>query len=230
MQAIFDSFGIRYTDTGYIGSLLAMDKDISKKLMVANHILTPDWILLDRKDSDDYQKGMDEVKFPCVAKPCSCSSSIGVTIVNNTLELDASVKWTQKYENTLLIEKKIEGRESSVGILDHNALPVIEIILKSGFYDYKNKYQKGLTAEICPAQISADLTEKVQKTALEVHQILRLGFYFRIDFILDANQDFYCLEANTLPGMTPTSLLPQEANVAGISYSELCEKIAGAAL
>jgi D-alanine-D-alanine ligase len=129
-----------------------------------------------------------------------------------------------------MIEQYIEGREFSVGILDDRALPVIEIIPKKGFYDYKNKYQAGLTEEICPARLSPELTERVQDIALKVHKLLRLGYYSRIDFKMDDNNEFYCLEANTLPGMTPTSLLPQEALAVGISYNELCEKVAMAAL
>ena len=125
----------------------------------------------------------------------------------------------------IMIEDKIDGREFSVGILGGRALPVIEIIPKKGFYDYVNKYQKGMTDEVCPADIDDSIAEKMQSIALKVHNILRLGFYSRIDFMLDKNNEPYCLEANTLPGMTPTSLLPQEAKALGISYNELCEQI-----
>lgn len=228
LQAVFDSFGVRYTGTGYIGSLLAMDKDLSKKLMVTNGITTAGWKLyhINGPAGCDFS----DVSYPCVVKPCSCGSSIGVTIVENPDELEQAVGYARKYEETLLIEEKITGREFSIGILDGAALPVIEIIPKTGFYDYKNKYQSGLTEEVCPANIGAETTRRLQDAALAVHRTLRLGFYSRIDFILDGKTNgLYCLEANTLPGMTPTSLLPQEAKAAGISYNELCEKIARSA-
>jgi D-alanine-D-alanine ligase len=122
------------------------------------------------------------------------------------------------------------GREFSVGVLDGKALPPIEIVPKSGFYDYANKYQSGKTEEICPARLDADDTARLQALAVAVHTTVRLGGYSRVDFILDAAGDFWCLEANTLPGMTPTSLLPQEAAVAGLPYIELCDKIVRMAL
>lgn len=223
LQAVFDSFDIKYTGTGYIGSLLAMDKDISKQLMRNNHIKTADWNLYDLKKSDP--SDFINVRYPCVVKPCSCGSSIGVSIVETPIELKRSINSAEHYEDVILIEDKIIGREFSVGILGGRALPVIEIVPKSGFYDYKNKYQTGFTEEICPADISEEINLYIQSTALSVHNILRLGYYSRIDFILNGENELYCLEANTLPGMTPTSLLPQEANVDGISYNELCEQI-----
>ena len=141
-------------------------------------------------------------------------------------ELEAALDSARKYEDMVLIEEKITGREFSVGILNGKALPVIEIRPLSGFYDYENKYQQGMTEEICPAQISVSLRELLQAQAEKVHQILRLGFYSRVDFLVDEQGRPYCLEANTLPGMTPQSLLPQEAAAQGISYRELCERIA----
>lgn len=221
LQATFDMYGINYTGTKYIGSLLAMDKDISKKLMRENGILTADWQHIKLNDHNDFSN----IKYPCVVKPCSCGSSVGVTIVENKEQLNSAIDYAKKYEEYVIIEDKIEGREFSVGILNGKALPVIEIKPLCGFYDYKNKYQKGLTEEICPADISDEISQFLQNNALAVHNTLRLGFYSRIDFILDDNNDAYCLEANTLPGMTPTSLLPQEALAAGISYNELCNII-----
>lgn len=228
LQALFDVMGVKYTGTGYIGSLLAMDKDISKKLMRANNIKTPEWSVMNLRCISDKDMQIP-MGLPCVVKPCSCGSSIGVTIVRNESEFYKALDFARVYEDKILVEKLIEGREFSVGILDGEALPVIEIIPKTGFYDYKNKYQKGLAEEICPARLSPQLTERVQRIALDVHNVLRLGYYSRIDFILDSSNELYCLEANTLPGMTPTSLLPQEALAVGISYNELCEKIVTAA-
>lgn len=221
LQAVLDVEGIKYTGTGYIGSLLAMDKDISKKLIHSANILTPSWKCTDLHACSDFS----DLKYPCVVKPCSCGSSIGVTIVENPTDLNSALEFAKGYEDFVIIEDKIEGREFSVGILDGKALPVIEIKPLTGFYDYKNKYQKGLTKEICPANISEEINNLLQYSALKVHKTLRLGFYSRVDFIVDKFNNAYCLEANTLPGMTPTSLLPQEALANGIAYGDLCEKI-----
>lgn len=223
LQALFDIYGIRYTGTGSVGSLLAMDKDISKRLMRANGIQTAGWRLLRLHDLKAPPEG---IGCPCVVKPCGCGSSVGVTLVENEAQLRAALEYARRYEEAILIEEKIVGREFSVGVLDGEALPPIEIRPKAGFYDYKNKYQPGLTEEICPAEIPAELDAMLRENALAVHRALRLGFYSRVDFIVDGQNNAVCLEANTLPGMTPFSLLPQEARAAGISYGELCEKIA----
>ena len=142
-----------------------------------------------------------------------------------TIELNNALNEAKKYENKIIIEDKIEGREFSCGVLGGNALPVIEIKPKSGFYSYLNKYQKNLTDETCPADIDKIKTKMIQKSAETMHESLRLGYYSRSDFIIDYTGEVYYLESNTLPGMTPTSLLPQEASVIGITYNELCEKI-----
>lgn len=225
LQAVFDNFNIKYTGTGYIGSLLAMDKDISKRLFRQAGINTADWITFDCGQSD-IASVEKNIGYPCVVKPCSCGSSVGVSIVNNRTELVKAFNFAMKYEGIMIVEKKITGRELQVGVLDGKALPVIEIIPNSGFYDYKNKYQKGMATEITPALIPDDVTSRIQASAIAVHKTLRLGSYSRIDFMYDEQSDeIVCLEANTLPGMTPTSLLPQEAAAAGIPYDELCEII-----
>lgn len=229
LQATFDNYCIKYTGSGYIGSLLAMDKDISKRMLVHDGIPTPLWVYYDtQKDSPALI--IEKIGLPCVVKPCSCGSSVGISIVENVSELAAALRLAAEYERRLVVERKIIGREFSVGILGSMVLPAIEIIPKSGFYDYKNKYQSGLTVEICPANLTPAENEKMSRYALAVFKTLRLEGYARIDFILDSEGEFWCLEANTLPGMTPTSLLPQEAAAAGISYGELCETIAMQAL
>lgn len=222
LQALLDLNGIRYTGTTYDGCLLAMDKDLSKIIMRANGILTADWRCVDLTRQNDFS----DVTYPCVVKPCGCGSSVGVAVVEDESLLKAAVSAAEKYEKRIIIENKIEGREFSVGILAGSPLPPIEIKPLKGWYDYKNKYQQGMTEEICPADITDDITALLQDSALRVHNALRLGYYSRVDFILDENNNAYCLEANTLPGMTPTSLLPQEAAAAGISYNELCNMIA----
>ena len=221
LQALFELEGIKYTGTSSVGCTLAMDKDLSKKLMVADNIKTAKWILLNKGE----EINLDEVNLPCVVKPCCNGSSMGVSTVETKEELDNAINKAFKYEDKIIIEEYIYGREFSVGVLDNKTLPPIEIIVNKGFYDYKNKYQAGLVQEICPANIEEDLAKKMSTVALKVHKSLHLGYYSRIDFRVDNNGNIYCLEANTLPGMTPTSLLPQEALSAGISYEKLCEMI-----
>lgn len=229
LQATLDNYGIRYTGSGFIGCLLAMDKDITKHLLRDAGLKTAEWRIYTASDCNA-EKVIKDIGIPCVVKPCSCGSSVGISIVHNEAELSSALTFAFQYEKTILIEKMICGREFSVGILSSEALPPIEIIPLKGFYDYKNKYQSGLTDEICPADLTPEQTAALQKAAISVHNVLRLGSYSRIDFILDRGSgDFICLEANALPGMTPTSLLPREAAAAGIGYDTLCEMIVRAA-
>ena len=223
LQAVLDVCGIPYTGTGCAGSMLAMDKDLAKRMMREQGIKTASWVCFDF--SADPQPQPDAVDFPCMVKPCGCGSSVGVSMVHSRDELDAAIAIARRYENRVLVEDFVSGREFSVGILGGEALPVIEIIPKSGFYNYKNKYQAERAREVCPAEIQVETAEKIQRAAEAVHRALRLGYYSRIDFIVDGNGEAWCLEANTLPGMTPTSLLPQEAKAVGISYGERCDRI-----
>lgn len=229
IQAALDVAGVRYTGTGYTGSLLAMDKDISKKLLRDAGIPTAPWVTFCAGDMTA-EEVIGELGLPCVVKPCAAGSSIGISITRGEAELEKAIAEAARIEPLILIEKMIPGREFSVGILEGGTLPAIEIIPHKGFYDYKNKYQPGLTEEICPARLSPGEAETLAGLALHVHEALRLGSYSRVDFIMDADGCFVCLEANTLPGMTPVSLLPQEALAAGISYVELCDRIVRAAL
>ena len=231
LQATLDVFDVTYTGSGYIGSLLAMNKDISKKLMRESGILTPDWInFKDFGNEEKIASAAKEIGFPCIVKPCSCGSSVGVSIVNNENELNAALKFAAQYESSILIEKHISGRELTQAILDGEALPPVEIIPKCGFYDYANKYVANATEEICPAPLDNNLRHKVDKISKKCFSALNLSDYARIDYIVDKDNNVWCLEANTLPGMTPTSLMPQEANAVGIDYESLCEKIANIAL
>lgn len=220
LQAAFDLLGIKYTGTGYLGSALAMNKGLTKSVFVQNKINTP---------SGDIFKSIADAEswsvFPCVVKPCSGGSSVGIAKAEKKEEFDAAVKDAFKYENEVVVEQFVKGREFSVGILGGKALAPIEIIPKSGFYDYESKYQAGATLEICPADIDEKTDELLRSSATAAYNALHLESYARIDFLLDENGEAYCLEANTLPGMTPTSLLPQEAAVDGLDYADLCEKI-----
>ena len=220
VQAAFDLMGIKYTGSGNFGSALAMNKYYSKQIMDAAGVLNAKYIVTKGGDN------APEFPVPCVIKPFSGGSSVGVSIVTDKSEYDAAVKQAAKYESDIIIEQYIKGREFSLGILGGIPLPPIEIIPKEGFYDYKNKYQEGMTIEICPAELDERLTKKMQDAALAVFKALDLEVYGRIDFILqDGTEDFYCLEANSLPGMTAMSLLPQEAAAYGIEYDDLCQRI-----
>ena len=227
LQATLDVFDISYTGSGYVGSLLAMDKDIAKKLMRDAGVLTPESVKFDSKSNAyDVARAIEQIGFPCIVKPCSCGSSVGVSMVNDENELHSALELARKYENTVLIEKRIFGRELTQAFLDGKALPPVEIIPKCGFYDYANKYVADATEEICPAPLSQEQLDAISRSTKLGFEALRLDGYARFDYILDENGNFWCLEANTLPGMTPTSLLPQEAAAVGIDYDSLCEKLA----
>lgn len=218
LQATFDILGIKYTGSGYMGSGLAMNKSLSKKMFLTSGIPTPQGKLYKKGDNTD-----NWYKFPCVVKPCSGGSSVGVAIPQSKAEFDVAIKDAFRYEDEVLVEQYVKGREFSIGVVAGKALPIIEICPKEGFYDYKNKYQSGLTDDICPAVLDEETTKALQRMAEKVANTLMLEAYSRIDFLLDEENEIYCLEANTLPGMTPTSLLPQEALAQGISYAELVE-------
>ena len=221
LQAFFDARGIRYTGSGRDGCRNAMDKWISKQMFESSGVLTPRGKLLKAGDPID----PDTLPVPCVVKPCNGGSSIGVSVVRDRAELYDALKLAFSMEKTILVEEYIKGRELSCGILGDAALPPIEIIPLHGFYDYKNKYQAGASKEVTPAEIGADATARIQQIALKVFHLLGLSVYGRIDFLLTDDGRAYCLEANTRPGMTPTSLLPQEAAVIGYSYEQLCDTI-----
>ena len=224
LQAAFDLFGIRYTGTGYLGSALAMNKGMAKQLFLENGIPTPRGTSLKRGE-DAAKIENCGIHFPCVVKPCSGGSSIGVSIVHDKAEYEQALKEAFRWENELVIEEYVKGREFSVGVIDFQALPIIEIAPVEGFYDYKNKYKAGSTVETCPAELSEQITKEMQGYAEKVAEVLGLNTYSRTDFLLDAEDHIFCLEANTLPGMTPTSLLPQEAKVTGVDFNQLCEKL-----
>lgn len=229
LQATLDNYGIKYTGSGYIGSLLAMDKDLAKKILSVEGVPTPRGVLCDLK-KDDIREMVKKIGLPCVIKPCSCGSSVGVSIIENEAELASAIEFAEKYEDKVLIEERIVGREMTMGILDGVVLPAVEIIPKSGYYDYKNKYQSGMTEEICPAPITKEEHEKMADYTRRAFSALQLRGYARIDYILTKDGEAVCLEANTLPGMTPTSLLPQEAAAVGMDYVSLCDKIVSIAL
>lgn len=219
MQAFLDMEGIRYTGSGYLGSAIAMNKFLTKQLLLQSRIGTPEGFILTRPDPDN------PLGFPCVVKPCSGGSSVGTSIVWEEKDYLPALQDAFRYEKQVLVERYIRGRELTVGVLGGRAMPVIEIIPKKGFYDYRNKYQSGLTEELCPAPLTASDTERLQRVAEEVFRTLMIDVYCRVDTLMDEKGRLYCMEANTLPGMTPTSLIPQMAAAMGMTFGELCEAI-----
>lgn len=220
IQACFDLMGITYTGTDYVSSAICMDKGLTKDIFNCYGVPTPKGIRLKKGAADPHA-----VPFPCIVKACCGGSSVGVSIAKTAEEYEAAKAEAFHYDEEVVIEQYIEGREFSVGVLDGTALPIIEIAPLTGFYDYKNKYQAGSTIETCPAELSEEKTLEMQGYAEKAFKVLRLKNYARMDFMMSKAGEIYCLEANTLPGMTPTSLLPQEAAVVGIGFEQLCEKL-----
>lgn len=219
VQATFDLLGIRYTGTDYLSSAISMSKELAKKVLVPEGIPMPKGVTLHKGHKIEY------VPFPCVVKPCCGGSSVGVSIAHNEKEFEDALDEAFSYEDTVLVEEFVDGREFSVAVLDGKALPVIEIEPLEGFYDYKNKYKAGSTKDTCPANIPEDIASQMQFWAEKCCQAAGVTTYARVDELLDKNNNIFCLEINTLPGMTDTSLIPQEAAAVGISYDELTEKI-----
>jgi len=222
MQATFDLMGIRYTGTDYLSSAMAMDKGITKQFMDKYHVPCPAGCILKKGETIDPAS----IAYPCMVKTVCGGSSVGAYRVNTPEEFPDILAEAFSFGDDVIVEQFIIGREFSVGVIEGKALPVIEIAPLVGFYDYKNKYQKGSAIETCPADLPEDLTKKMQGYAEDVFRILGMKSYARMDFLMDEKTNgIYCLEANTLPGMTPTSLLPQEAAAIGISFDDLCLKI-----
>ena len=224
VQATFDLFGIKYTGTDYLSSALAMDKTMTKFMLVGQGVPMPAGFSL-KKEQNLILPVAAGLEYPVIVKPCCGGSSVGINIANNDDEYIDAMKQVFELEEEAVIEEYIQGREFSVAVIDGEAYPVIEIAPLVGFYDYKNKYSAGSTIETCPAEISEEVTKAMQKTAVEGAKALGITGYCRLDFMMRADGRFYVLEANTLPGMTPTSLIPQEAAALGISYPELCQKL-----
>ncbi len=223
VQATLDLFGIKYTGDDYISCANSMNKAITKKFFEMADIPTPVGFELKKSERGTAK---DAPVFPCVVKPACGGSSIGVTIVNDRADYDAALDAAFTWEDLVVVEQYIDGRELSCGVLEHTALPPIEIAPIEGFYDYKNKYKAGSAVETCPAKVPENIFKAMQHYAEQASVVLGLDVYSRMDFMYDEKAGkVYCLEANTLPGMTPTSLLPQEAAAVGIDFDQLCEEI-----
>ena len=223
IQATLDLMGVPYTGSGCLGSAIAMDKDLTKRL-VSHLVTTPRWETVS-VTRETKKALMERTRLPVVVKPLDSGSSIGVYIAHTPQELDQALEASMALGGKTVIEEYIQGREIQIAVLEDRALPSIEIIPKVGFYDYENKYQPGAADEICPAPIPEEWEERIGRDALAVFRAIGLSVYARADFIVTAEGVPYFLEINTLPGMTPTSLVPQEAAAVGIDYPSLCEII-----
>lgn len=224
LQATFDLLGIRYTGPDSLGCAVAMDKGLTKHIFLRAGVDTPNGVCIHKNKN---KKALEDLglTLPVVVKPCSGGSSIGVYIAHTIEEYNTALEKSFRYEDEVVIEEYIKGREFACGIIDGKALPPIEIIPKTGFFDYANKYQDGATEEVCPADIPQHISERMQALTVRAYHALKLNVYSRADFLLDDKNNLYCLEVNTLPGMTAASLLPKEAQAAGIAYGDLCELI-----
>lgn len=226
VQAMLDLAGIAYTGSNHIASAAAMDKDLSKRLFRSVVVPTPDWMMAPAAtEAVEHSLG-----WPVVVKPNKQGSTVGLSVVREASQLQAALEKAGAYDSEVMLERFIPGREFTVGILEGAALPVGEIVAPGEVFDYESKYQRGGAREVFPAELSAAESALVQEYARRAHAVLKLGVYSRIDFRRDPQGRFWCLEANSLPGMTATSLLPQAAKAAGIDFPELLQRICRGAL
>ena len=226
IQAMLDLAGMAYTGSNHIASAAAMDKDLSKRLFRSAGVPTADWLMAPAT----IEAATAALGWPLIVKPNKQGSTVGLSLVREPAKLQQAIETARRFDDEVMLEKFIPGREFTVGILDGNALPVGEIIPSGELFDYESKYQTGGAREAFPADIPAAEAALVQDYARRAHAVLKLGAYSRTDFRRDADGRFWCLEANTLPGMTATSLLPQAAKAAGIDFPELLDRICRGAL
>ena len=225
IQTLLEMLGVPYTGSGRLGSAMAMDKDISKRLFRLAGVQTADWVMAPasrtRVDRD--------FGWPVVVKPSKQGSTVGLTVVKNGKDYDDAVTLARQFDDEVMIERFVPGRELTVGVLEGRTLPVGEIIPRHEIFDYECKYTPGMSQEIFPADLPDQISAECGRLSLLAHEALKLGGYSRVDFRLTPAGDLFCLEVNTLPGMTATSLLPQAAKATGIDFPELCERICRAA-
>lgn len=225
IQALLDLAGVVYTGSSPLGSALAMDKDVAKRICRCAGIPTPDWLMWPAS-----REAIESLGYPLVVKPSKAGSTVGTTVVRSYLEVEPAVAEALRYDDEVLLEAFLPGRELTVGVLGERALAVGEIVPPGEIFDYEAKYTPGATREIFPAALPEDLTHTVKRLALAAHRALKLRDFSRVDFRVDSAGRPCFLEANTLPGMTSTSLLPQSAAASGIGFAELCETICRLAL
>ncbi len=226
IQAMLELTGVPYTGSHTLASALAMDKDLSKVLFRQAGVTTADWLMVPASAADVGSK----IGYPAIVKPSKQGSTVGLSVVRDPSGLEAAIEEALDFDDEVMIEQFIPGRELTVGILGGDALPVGEIIPRHEIYDYECKYTAGMAEEKFPAQLTGDETARIQDQARRAFAALKLRGYARIDFRMASDGTFYCLEANTLPGMTHTSLIPQAAAAAGITFPTLCDRIVHLAL
>jgi D-alanine-D-alanine ligase len=238
IQALLDLTGVPYTGSGHLASALAMDKDLSKQLFRSAGVPTPDWLMapaawggLQAAARAAFARTVEDVLgIPVIVKPSKQGSTVGLTLARARDDLEPAISEAFRFDDEVMVEEFIPGRELTVGVLGDEALPVGEIIPVHELYDYECKYTAGMAREIFPADLEQGQARELQRLALVAFRALKLRGYARIDFRMSPEGGFFCLEANTLPGMTALSLIPQAAAAAGISFPELCERIVQLAL
>jgi len=232
IQGLLEILGIPYTGSGVLASAIGMNKVMTKRILEAHGVPTPKYSVLrsDHLSASGFRELPEELEGPVVVKPVSEGSTIGVTIVRDLGAVEAAYREAFRHGNEILVEEYIEGHEVTAGILEETPLPLIEIVPKDAFYDYRAKYTKEMTEYIVPARFSSEVTKGVQALALKTHRIVGCRGCSRIDFRIDRGERPFVLEINTVPGMTETSLLPKAAEAAGISYDQLVAKIVHSAI
>lgn len=225
LQTLLEMVGVPYTGSGRLGSAMAMDKDVSKRLFRMAGVPTADWLMA---PADQARVG-HELGWPVVVKPSKQGSTVGLTVVKRAADYAEAVALARRYDDEVMVERFVPGRELTVGVLEGRTLAVGEIIPRHEIFDYECKYTPGMSQEIFPADLPPIVAAECGRLSLLAHDALKLGGYSRVDFRLTAAGELFCLEVNTLPGMTATSLLPQAARAAGIEFPDLCERICRAA-
>jgi D-alanine-D-alanine ligase len=221
IQTLLEMVGVPYTGSGRLGSAMAMDKDVSKRLFREAGVPTADWTMAPApREKVDASFG-----WPLVVKPSKQGSTVGLTVVKEPAAYEEAIELASRYDNEVMVERFIPGRELTVGVLEGKALAVGEIIPRHEIFDYECKYTPGMSEEIFPADLPESIARQCQRLAVRAHEALKLGGYSRVDFRLTPAGEAFCLEVNTLPGMTATSLLPQSARAVGIEFPDLCERI-----
>lgn len=230
VQGFLDLLGIPYQGAGVLGSAMAMDKHVAKSLYRLHGLPVADWDLVQPGDDLDYEEVAGRLGLPLVVKPVREGSSLGMSIAHTVQELEAGVDLAFRHDSRVMVEAFVRGREITSGVIGNeelSALPLVEIIpgKEFAFFDYTAKYQPGASTEICPAPVSDDVTRQIQEYGLAAHRALELRGYSRTDMIMAEDGAIYLLETNTIPGMTPTSLLPQAAAAYGLDFSALLERL-----
>lgn len=221
VQALLELAGVAYVGSGMLGCALSMDKDVSKRLIRDAGFSTPDWMVGNPPPTEVFER----LGAPVIVKPVSGGSSIGLTLALDAEQVARAGAEGQARGDAMMYEAFVEGRELTVGILGDEALPVGEIVTEHELFDYECKYQPGMASEVFPADLKAEVAQQLQDLSLAVHRLLHLRHYSRIDFMIDGAGAPWILEANSLPGLTSTSLLPKAARAAGLSFPDFCNRL-----